>query len=429
MGRHPFPVAPLPSRRSSPCRGGFGCVELGGCQAGRRRAGSAPTPWGSRSGRPRSAAGVGGVVLGGLWDTPTRRQPPRLRGQPGPGWCSAPRHEGAFRVGARRDWQHQALPAPTRCRAHPCGARAGGEQGGAESGVGVRGLPPATLSRRGEAIAAPARGPCSAGGRCGCCRGMGKLRQGWRGLHTAGMGRGCVWLLPPPRQSPGGGCTRGRRGGGAGGRIPALGVPPRCRCPCPPRHGCGMLDVGHRPCSSGGAAGGSSLCPRLRCPAFGGSSSPAGAVPRHSGARGASAPAWHRSVAGLTGWGPRGSWGFARHGPSHGDRSSGLERGPTTASLGRAGTAPWAPIRPGTHSGPGVEGCSRAGQGSGARPKVATLALPDGHHHQYRPLGSPSCYVPKTTPSQGQCCLSRPKEPDCRHRPHRHHVPRARLPG
>lgn len=125
--------------------------------------------------------------------------------------------------------------------------------------------------------------------------------------------RGCLAPSAPPAE-PRKGLHLGQGRWGSGGCVPALGVPPPCQCPWRPRSRCGCrtLDVGQQLGSTGGA-GGSGLWPRLLCPVFGGSSSPMGTEPRRGSAGAASAPARHRSVAGLMGQGPGGGQGDAWH--------------------------------------------------------------------------------------------------------------------
>lgn len=219
-------------------------------------------------------------------------------------------------------------------------------------------------------------------GWCGCFRAVGKPRQGWRVLQPAGMGdRGC--LTPAPQAEPG-----RRKLVGA-----AYWHPPGCRCPSRPRWRM-WGEPGWR------GTGGSSLCPRPACPAFGSSRSPGGAVPQHGGARGAAAPARHRSTAGggqgllctappagtvLEPWtGPVGALGShhgttGEHGHGHGHHTSGT-RDPLRAQ-GRGLLRCWARER-----------CrvQRSWQWLGAGA--------DGHRRCYRPLGSPSC---AKTPSPG----------------------------
>lgn len=84
--------------------------------------------------------------------------------------------------------------------------------------------------------------PCDSGVQHGCCRGMGKLRQGCRGLQPEGMG-GVFDSCPTGRTWEG----AALRAGGLG-ELGAVYLHPPC-CRCPPL----------------------SLCPRPPCPAFGSS--------------------------------------------------------------------------------------------------------------------------------------------------------------
>lgn len=218
----------------------------------------------------------------------------------------------------------------------------------------------------------------------------------------------------PHRQSPRRGCTRGRGSWGPCTRTPYAASTPAHPGP---HAGAGRWTWDTGPAALG--AGVSSLCPRPPCPAFGSSLSPMDAVPRHGGVGGTSAPAWHRSVAGLIGQGLGGGRGDALHGPSCRDGSLGLRRTlwghwcPTMASLGHAGTALWAPIRPGTRSAPKVEGCSSAGRGSGASSKgrsggwVLTLT---GTAAGIGPSVHPAVLCQNTFPTAGAACAG-PESP------------------
>lgn len=222
-GGRRFPPAPasrcpgaVPPRLLVPrCWGGFGCWVL--------------PPHGVPAGLPGSSIPLQGCPGRGGVPPPTR-------------W--------SLREGARWNWQRWALPAPTRSQARPCGAWAGRERGRSRGGSPES--PPSTAWET-----------CP----CGCCRGMGKLRQGWGVLQP---GWGVRFFLHP-------------RGG-----LGELGAP---TLPLP------------TPAQIQGAGRGAGLGSRLLCAAFGVSLSPMGAVPWHGGTEGASAPAQHRSMAGLMGWG------------------------------------------------------------------------------------------------------------------------------
>lgn len=159
--------------------------------------------------------------------------------------------------------------------------------------------------------------PCDSGVQRGCCRGMGKLRQGCRGLQPEGMGG--VFNS----------CLTGRTWEGAALRAGGLGElgavylhPPML--PVPP----------------------SVPVPQTAVSCFRQQLTPRGCCARRGGARGPSALAWHGSVTGLTVWG--GDWGDALHGPSVG-QDFGLWKGyqsiPWARGQSRLGIPGWGPAR------------------------------------------------------------------------------------
>lgn len=191
--------------------------------------------------------------------------------------------------------------------------------------------------------------------------------------------RGCLAPSAPPSRAQEG-AALGAGEMGEWGLRTCPGCAPTLRCPRWPRSRCGCrtLDVGQQLGSTGGA-GGSGLWPRLLCPDFGGCSSPMGTEPHRGGAGAASAPARHRSVAGLMGQGPGGGQGDAWH-----VATTGTLRCHHGVPVAHGHSHP----RPGTCSGTGF----RVPLGPGAavsKGRAHGLVLARWHRRQPRPLGSP----------------------------------------
>lgn len=255
--------------------------------------------------------------------------------------------------------------------------------------------------------------PCGSGGCCGCCKGMGKLRQGWKGLQPAGTRGGvCVCLIPSaPQAEPGKGLQQGQ--GGLGAMYPH----PLChQCPCPPRSPCRCrtLDVGHWPSGSGGRC--VQPVSQTTVSRFQQQLVPHGRCAPARWCRGNLDPGLAQIRGRVNRPGPGGRPGGRSARPLLQGWVLGPWKDPMGALVSRHGVPGARGHGPlGTHEagdlfstqGPGLLQCRVRERCLIQRSQRWLGADADRHRHRYRPLGSLGRAVPKHPP-HGRCCLCWP---------------------